>query len=122
MQAGIPTYATPEEAVSAFMQTVHYRRNQAMLMQVPLRSNRRSTTSATTRERVIPQARGREPQMLDRGRGQGGARRVRHTGGRHPVAATSTMPRQRAEPSAIRWRSRSCRPTSRTSRTSAASH
>jgi acetyltransferase len=33
--AGIPTYATPETAVRAFMQIVQYRRNQQMLMQVP---------------------------------------------------------------------------------------
>jgi acetyltransferase len=32
---GIPTYNTPEEAVSAFMQMVAYRRNQDMLMQTP---------------------------------------------------------------------------------------
>jgi acetyltransferase len=32
---GIPTYATPEEAVRAFMQIVQYRRNQQLLMQVP---------------------------------------------------------------------------------------
>jgi acetyltransferase len=34
-RAGIPTYATPEEAVSAFLQVVHYRRNQKQLMEVP---------------------------------------------------------------------------------------
>lgn len=33
--AGIPTYDTPEEAVHGFMQTVQYRRNQDLLMQVP---------------------------------------------------------------------------------------
>ena len=33
--AGIPTYGTPEEAVSAFMQIAQYRRNQDLLMQVP---------------------------------------------------------------------------------------
>jgi acetyltransferase len=33
--AGIPTFETPEEAVHAFLQIVHYRRNQALLMQVP---------------------------------------------------------------------------------------
>ena len=33
--AGIPTYATPEEAVRAFSQLVDYRRNQDMLMQIP---------------------------------------------------------------------------------------
>lgn len=34
-EAGIPTYDTPEEAVSSFMQIVQYRRNQELLMQVP---------------------------------------------------------------------------------------
>lgn len=33
--AGIPTYGTPEEAVTAFMQIAQYRRNQDLLMQVP---------------------------------------------------------------------------------------
>jgi acetyltransferase len=33
--AGIPTFDTPEEAVHAFLQIVHYRRNQDLLMQVP---------------------------------------------------------------------------------------
>jgi len=32
---GIPTYATPGEAVRAFMQMVNYRRNQQMLLEVP---------------------------------------------------------------------------------------
>lgn len=32
---GIPSYDTPEEAVSAFMQIAQYRRNQELLMQVP---------------------------------------------------------------------------------------
>ena len=34
-EAGIPTYATPEEAVSAYLQIVQFRRNQNLLMQVP---------------------------------------------------------------------------------------
>ncbi len=34
-EAGLPTYATPEEAVSAYLQIVQYRRNQDLLMQVP---------------------------------------------------------------------------------------
>jgi len=33
--AGIPTYDTPEEAISGYMQIVQYRRNQNLLMQVP---------------------------------------------------------------------------------------
>jgi len=33
--AGLPTYDTPEKAVRGFMQIVQYRRNQALLMEVP---------------------------------------------------------------------------------------
>ncbi|MDC8758475.1 bifunctional acetate--CoA ligase family protein/GNAT family N-acetyltransferase [Janthinobacterium fluminis] len=34
-RAGLPSYATPERAVLAFMQIVQYRRNQDLLMEVP---------------------------------------------------------------------------------------
>ena len=34
-QAGIPTYQTPEEAVQAYLHLLAYRRNQALLLQVP---------------------------------------------------------------------------------------
>ncbi|MCY0910603.1 bifunctional acetate--CoA ligase family protein/GNAT family N-acetyltransferase [Massilia antarctica] len=34
-EAGIPSFGTPEEAVSAYLQIVQYRRNQNLLMQVP---------------------------------------------------------------------------------------
>jgi acetyltransferase len=34
-QAGVPTYATPEEAVEAFSMLVDYRRNQALLIEAP---------------------------------------------------------------------------------------
>ena len=33
--AGIPTYATPEDAVAGFIQVLQYRRNQMLLMQAP---------------------------------------------------------------------------------------
>lgn len=33
--AGIPTFDTPEDAINGFMQIVHYRQNQELLMQVP---------------------------------------------------------------------------------------
>lgn len=33
--AGMPTFDTPEDAVASFLQIVHYRRNQNLLMQVP---------------------------------------------------------------------------------------
>ncbi len=35
IEAGIPTYDTPEDAVGAFMQMVDYRRNQDLLMETP---------------------------------------------------------------------------------------
>jgi acetyltransferase len=34
-EAGIPTFDTPEDAVNGFLQIVHYRQNQNLLMQVP---------------------------------------------------------------------------------------
>jgi acetyltransferase len=34
-EAGMPSYRTPEEAVNGFLQIVHYRENQHLLMQVP---------------------------------------------------------------------------------------
>jgi acetyltransferase len=34
-RAGIPTYDTPEQAVSAFLHAVEYRRNQALLLETP---------------------------------------------------------------------------------------
>jgi acetyltransferase len=34
-EAGMPSYRTPEEAVNGFLQIVHYRENQNLLMQVP---------------------------------------------------------------------------------------
>jgi acetyltransferase len=33
--AGMPSYGTPEDAVAGFLQIVHYRQNQKLLMQVP---------------------------------------------------------------------------------------
>lgn len=39
---GIPTYETPEEAVHAFMQLVRYRKNQALLSEIPKPSGHRS--------------------------------------------------------------------------------
>src|SRR5690606_13897739 len=34
-EAGMPSYRTPEDAVNGFMQIVHYRESQNLLMQVP---------------------------------------------------------------------------------------
>ena len=37
-RAGLPSYGTPEKAVHAFMQIVQYRRNQDLLMEVPVQA------------------------------------------------------------------------------------
>jgi acetyltransferase len=55
-QAGLPTYATPESAVNAFMQTVHYRRNQELLMQLPAAVPAARTAERDVAERVVKQA------------------------------------------------------------------
>ncbi|OLN27572.1 Protein acetyltransferase [Desulfovibrio sp. DV] len=34
-KAGVPTYATPDQAVSAFVQLARYRKNQELLMEMP---------------------------------------------------------------------------------------
>ncbi|MDN3611620.1 bifunctional acetate--CoA ligase family protein/GNAT family N-acetyltransferase [Vibrio ostreicida] len=49
-QAGIPTYRTPESAVTAFMHLVEYRRNQKQLMETP-------TTAEPVHIRELTQAR-----------------------------------------------------------------
>ena len=49
--AGIPTYATPEEAVAAFLQLVNYRRNQETLMETP--RSRRKPPCPTLRQRAM---------------------------------------------------------------------
>jgi acetyltransferase len=38
-EAGIPTFNTPEDAVNGYLQIVHYRQNQNLLMQVPSSSS-----------------------------------------------------------------------------------
>ena len=54
-QAGMPTFATPEDAVAGFLQIVHYRQNQTLLMQVPpsvssIGANQRGAARALVRE------------------------------------------------------------------------
>ena len=55
-EAGLPTYATPESAVHAFMQTVQYRRNQALLMQLPAAATTAGTAQRDVAERIVRQA------------------------------------------------------------------
>ena len=54
-QAGMPTFDTPEDAVEGFLQIVHYRQNQHLLMQVPpsvsrIAASERGTARALVRE------------------------------------------------------------------------
>jgi acetyltransferase len=50
--AGIASYPTPEEAVSAFAMLVTYRRNQAQLMEAPTAAQRTEPDTAAVRELV----------------------------------------------------------------------
>jgi acetyltransferase len=54
-KAGMPTFETPEDAVAGFLQIVHYRQNQHLLMQVPpsvssIGASGRGTARALVRE------------------------------------------------------------------------
>jgi acetyltransferase len=51
--AGIPTYATPEEAVTGFLQLVDYRRNQQALMETPSAAPKEFTPDTETAREVM---------------------------------------------------------------------
>jgi acetyltransferase len=55
-QAGIPSYATPEEAVRAFSMLVDYRRNQAQLMEAPPAGGAGSAAQREERLKAVRQA------------------------------------------------------------------
>jgi acetyltransferase len=55
-EAGIPTYATPEDAVRGFLQMVTYRRNQELLMQTPPSVADEFTPDTAAARRVIEAA------------------------------------------------------------------
>ena len=57
-QAGIATYATPEESVSAFSMLVDYRRNQAQLIEAPPSSSRDIGTDAAAARALVQRALG----------------------------------------------------------------
>lgn len=59
--AGIPAYATPEQAIRAFMYLVRYRRNQDLLMQTPPSLPDEGAPDVETARRIVRAA-------LDRGR------------------------------------------------------
>ena len=54
--AGLPTYDSPESAVQAFMQTVDYRRNQAMLAETPESADSESAPATEAAREVISAA------------------------------------------------------------------
>ncbi len=63
-EAGVPDYATPEEAVRAFGMLATYRRNQALLLEAPTASeNGRADVSAA--RAIVEGVRGQGREMLD---------------------------------------------------------
>jgi acetyltransferase len=57
-QAGVATYATPEESVSAFSMLVDYRRNQAQLIEAPPSSSRGIGTDSAAARALVQRALG----------------------------------------------------------------
>jgi len=55
VRAGIPTYDTPEQAVRAFMHIVEYRRNQELLLEMPLLAPVEVQPDRQTARRLIEQ-------------------------------------------------------------------
>jgi acetyltransferase len=52
-EAGIPTFDTPEDAVNGYLQIVHYRQNQNLLMQVPAAASTESEVDRDGARKVI---------------------------------------------------------------------
>ncbi|MBV7415730.1 bifunctional acetate--CoA ligase family protein/GNAT family N-acetyltransferase [Aeromonas sp. sif2433] len=63
-EAGIPTYRTPESAVTAFMHMVEYRRNQKQLMETPA-SLQAGQLNVERCQQLIRQALDRKQRVLD---------------------------------------------------------
>ncbi|MGY4108402.1 bifunctional acetate--CoA ligase family protein/GNAT family N-acetyltransferase [Aeromonas encheleia] len=63
-EAGIPTYRTPESAVTAFMHMVEYRRNQKQLMETPA-SLQTGRLDVERCQQLIRQAQDRKQRVLD---------------------------------------------------------
>ncbi|MGY3944313.1 bifunctional acetate--CoA ligase family protein/GNAT family N-acetyltransferase [Aeromonas tecta] len=63
-EAGIPTYRTPESAVTAFMHMVEYRRNQKQLMETPA-SLQGGRLNIERCQQLIRQAQERKQRVLD---------------------------------------------------------
>ncbi len=115
--AKLPSYDTPEKATRGFMHMVRYRRLQDLLMEVPP-----SIPQGEQPDRAKARA------ILSKAKPAGSTRsRCRPcsnaTASPSCVWCARRMPRKRPPPprrSAVRWRSRSSRPTSATNPTSAA--
>ena len=61
---GIPTYATPEEAVAGFLQLVDYRRNQQTLMETPSSAPKDSVSDTEVARDVVRAALGQGRELL----------------------------------------------------------
>ena len=64
-QAGVATYATPEEAVEAFSMLVDYRRNQAQLIEAPPSRSREVAADAAAARALVQRALGSGRTRLD---------------------------------------------------------
>ena len=64
-QAGIASYATPEEAVSAFSMLVDYRRNQAQLIEAPPSRSQDITADTSAARALVQRALGQGRTLLD---------------------------------------------------------
>ena len=64
VQAGIPTYDTPEKAVGAFLQIVEHRRNQELLIQVPASVPQEFEPDTTLARALVRSALARGREML----------------------------------------------------------
>lgn len=84
-EAGIPTYATPEEGVRAFMQLVDYRANQALLMETPSAAPGTINVDSNSARKVIASALAEGRPLLS----EPGARQVIAAYG-IPVVASAT--------------------------------
>lgn len=55
-ELGLPTYETPEDAVTAFLQLVNFRQNQAQLTETPLYPNRETTQDTDRAKSIVAEA------------------------------------------------------------------
>ena len=84
---GIPSYATPGQAVRAFMYLVNYRRSQELLMQTPPSVPEEFTPDTEAARALIGRAMGEGRRLAHRARGQGAPRCLRGARRRDAVRA-----------------------------------